>query len=114
VSHLGAHVGLGDIGRRVALEVHLAALPRHAGKAVLRAARSPSWLSLVTISSPLRPRLLRPRRNWRQCSSASLIEALTPSTERCPSCRTPTAISRAQDTTAPSIRTFSYLASRRR
>ena len=100
--HVG--LGLGDLGQHVAQEVQPAALPgralQHRGDRGLE----PGVRVGDDQLDPCRPRPRRSRRNSVQNASVSLSPTAQPRTSRCPSARTPVAITTAWDTTRPLTR----------
>ena len=66
-----------------------------------------SWSSLVTSSTPCRPRSRSDLKKSRQCTSASESETLTPRMLRRPSGSIPIAVKTAQSTIEPPCRIFS-------
>jgi hypothetical protein len=67
---------------------------------------SPAWSSLVTSSTPDRPRADRPRRNASHPAPSSALVTSMPRISRYPSALTPVAIRQCTFTVRPPSRTF--------
>ncbi len=84
-------------GEHVTHEVHPATLPRSTLNDTSMARTRPACASLMTSCTPPRPRRFRSRKNSVQNGSDSVSPTWNPSTCRCPSAATPTAITIAWD-----------------
>ena len=93
--------------RELPLEMHLATLPADPLEVTLQGTADPPWASLVTSSTPCKPRSFSSRNRSPHVTSFSLSATRQSRISRQPWAFTPNTTSTACDTTLPSIRTCS-------